>query len=119
MLRVVEYHEGRIVGHSSRDSTAIAAREKPVNKKRNVAVPTGPKHKRGRPRNGESRPMKKLKRLDRQIRMKPGKALKELGTDYAWGCKTNSQGNVSSWKGYREQSSRNSVFCAECCASRR
>ena len=41
--------------------------------------------------------------------MKPGKALKELDTDCAWGCKKNSQGNVSYWKGYREPSSRNSI----------
>lgn len=98
---VSQYHEGRIVGHISRDSTAIVAREKPVNKKQDVAVPTGPKRKRGRPRKGESRPMKKLKRLERQLKMKPGKALKELDTDCAWGCKTNSQGNVSFWKGYK------------------
>lgn len=47
---VSQYHEGMIVGHISRDSTAIAAREKPVNRKREVAVPTGPKRTRGRPR---------------------------------------------------------------------
>jgi hypothetical protein len=96
---VSQYYEGRIVGHISRDSTAIAAREKPVNKKHDVAVLTEPKRKRGRPQKGESRPMKKLKRLERQLKMKPGKALKELGTDCAWSCKANSQGNVSFWKG--------------------
>ena len=96
---VSQYYEGRIVGHISRDSTAIAAREKPVNKKHDVAVLTEPKRKRGRPRKGESRPMKKLKRLERQLKMKPGKALKELDTDCAWSCKANSQGNVSFWKG--------------------
>ncbi|MGB7986006.1 MAG: transposase [Terracidiphilus sp.] len=98
---VTQYHEGRIVGHISRDSTAIPAREKPVNKKRDVAIPTGPKRKRGRPRKGEVRPPKQPGRLERQLRMKPGKALKELGTDCAWGCKKNSQGNVSFWKGYK------------------
>ena len=45
--------------------------------------------------------MKKLKRLERQLKMKPGKALKELDTECAWSCKTNSQGNVSFWKGYK------------------
>jgi len=30
--------------------------------------------------------------------MKPGKA---LNTDCAWGCKKNSLGNVSFWKGYK------------------
>ncbi len=98
---VTQYHEGRIVGHISRDSTAIPAREKPVNKKRDVAIQTGPKRKRGRPRKGEVRPAKQPGRLERQLRMKPGKALKELDTNCAWGCKKNSQGNVSYWKGYK------------------
>jgi transposase len=47
---VTQYHEGRIVGHVSRDSTAISARGKLGNKKRDVAITTGPKYKRGRPR---------------------------------------------------------------------
>jgi IS5 family transposase len=33
--------------------------------------------------------------------MKPRKALKELDTDCTWGCKKNSQGNASFWKGYK------------------
>lgn len=98
---VSHYHEGRIVGHVSRDSTAISAREKPVNKKRDVAISPRPKRKRGRPRKGEVRPLKEPGRLERQLKMKPGKALKELDTDCAWGCKKNSQGNVSFWKGYK------------------
>jgi IS5 family transposase len=98
---VSQYHEGRIVGHVSRDSTAIAVREKPVNKKRDVAISTGPKRKRGRPRKGETCPPKEPRRLERQLRMKPGKALKELDSNCAWGCKKNSQGNVSFWKGYK------------------
>jgi IS5 family transposase len=98
---VSQYHKGRIVGHISRDSTAIAAREKPVNKKRDVDVPTGPTYKRGRPRKGETRPAKEPSRLEQQIRMEPGEAIKELDTDCAWSCKKNSQGNVSFWKGYK------------------
>src|ERR1700674_4548289 len=42
-------HEDRLVGHISRDATAIEAREKPVK----TAVPKPPKRKRGRPRKGE------------------------------------------------------------------
>jgi transposase len=98
---VMRCHEGRIVGHISRDSTAIPAREKPCNKKRDVAIPTVPTHKRGRPRKGETRPAKEPGRLERQLKMKPGRALKELNADCAWGCKKNSQGNVSFWKGYK------------------
>lgn len=98
---VSQYHDGRIVGHISRDSTAIPAREKPANKKRDVAIATKTKRKRGRPRKGEMRPPKKPGRLERQLKMKPAKALKELDTDCAWGCKKNSQGNISFWKGYK------------------
>lgn len=98
---VAQYHEGRIVGHISRDSTAITVRAKPVNKKRDVAIPVGPKRKRGRPRKGDVRPAKQPGRLERQLKMKPGKALKELDTECAWGCKKNSQGNVSFWKGFK------------------
>ncbi len=51
-----------VVGHISRDSTAIAAREKPQAKE---AKPKTTR-KRGRPRNGETRPQE-LRRLDRQL----------------------------------------------------
>ena len=95
------YHEGHIVGHISRDSTAIPVREKPINKKSDVVIVPQPKRKRGRPRKGESRPAKRLSRLERQLRMKPGKAVAELDSACAWGCKKNSQGNVSFWKGYK------------------
>ena len=70
---VREYHQGHIVGHVSRDSTAIEAREKP----------------------------KEKKRLDRQLSMPSGGALKELNKECTWGCKQNSQGNVQFWKGYK------------------
>jgi IS5 family transposase len=98
---VAHYYEGRIIGHISRDSTAIPARGKPTNKKRDVAITRETKRKRGRPRKGEALPPKKPGRLERQFKMKPGKALKELDRDCAWGCKKNSQGNVWYWKGYK------------------
>lgn len=94
-----DFHKDRIVGHISRDSTAIAAREAPSNRKRDVVQK--PKRKRGRPRKGEIRPGKKPSRIERQVRMKPGQAIAELNASCAWGCKTNSQGNVMSWKGYK------------------
>lgn len=94
---VKEYHSGMIVGHISRDSTAIAARENPVNKRKEVVKL---KRKPGRPKKGEVRP-KVPKRLDRQFPMKSGKGFNELNTDCAWGCKKNSQGKVQTWKGYK------------------
>ncbi|MCP4062165.1 MAG: transposase [Gammaproteobacteria bacterium] len=97
---VRKYHSELIVGHISRDSTSISAREKPTNKKKDVSV-NKPKRKRGRPKKGEERPPKEKKRLLRQISMRSGKALKELDKACAWGCKKNSQGNVHYWKGYK------------------
>ena len=46
-------HGDRLVGHLSRDSTAIKAREKPAAKEKAQAPP---KRKRGRPKKGEERP---------------------------------------------------------------
>ena len=92
-----EYHSDMLVGHISRDSTAISAREKPVNKKKEVMKP---QRKRGRPKKGEVR-LKEQKRLTRQLSMKSGKAFRELNTGCAWGCKKNSQGKVQTWKGYK------------------
>ena len=96
---VRDYLDGRIVGHISRDSTAIEAREKPVNRKKDVKPPSP--RKRGRPKKGEQRPPAPPRRLERQVSMTSGEALRELNGDCAWGCKRNSQGNISYWKGYK------------------
>ena len=53
-----------IVGHVSRDSTAIPVREKPVPKAESDEEPM--KRKRGLPRKGEVRPPKAKTRLERQ-----------------------------------------------------
>lgn len=98
---VREYHTERLVGHISRDSTAISAREKPVNKKKDVKLSKKPKRKRGRPRKGEIRPPQEPTRLQKQLSMSSGEALRKLDTACAWGCKKNSQGNVQFWKGYK------------------
>ena len=60
-----ETHHDRLVGHLSRDSTAIEAREKPATKEK---APPPPKRKRGRPKKGEEQP-KVLTRLERQPTM--------------------------------------------------
>ena len=46
---LVKTHRDRLVGHLSRDSTAIEAREKPTAKEK---TPPPPKRKRGRPKKG-------------------------------------------------------------------
>ncbi len=95
---VQQYHEGKLVRVVARDSTAIAARERPHNKKKE-AKPV--KHKRGRPRKDEVREPKMEKRMKRQLRQSSGKSLRELDKECAWGCKKNSQGNPQYWKGYK------------------
>ena len=98
---VDRYLKGRLIEHISRDSTAIEAREKPENKKREVEEQPGGKKRRGRPRKSESKAQKKAKRLARQARQKASESISELNMKCCWGCKRNSQGNVSFWKGYK------------------
>ena len=98
---VTAYYAGKLVGDLSRDSTAIAARGKPCNKKSDVALPKPEKYRRGRPRKGEERPQKALPVIAQQTTMSLEEALKTLDKRCSWGCKRNSQGNVSYWKGYK------------------
>ena len=93
---IVKTHRNRLVGHLSRDSTAIAAREKPAAKEKTPP----PKRKRGRPKKGEQRP-KVLKRLDRQAAMSLPAMLDELPTACDVGMKKDSKGYKSAWVGYK------------------
>jgi hypothetical protein len=96
---LIEGHLGeQIVGHISRDSTAINAREKPEPK----AKPTEKKPKKqGRPKKGEERP-KEPTRLERQA---AGQSIAEMVDDLPKacnvGCKRNSKGHTTSWIGYK------------------
>lgn len=92
-----ETHEDRLVGHLSRDSTAIEARETPT---RNDKQPEQPKRKRGRPRKGEER-QKQPTRLERQATMTKQAMLADLPTACAVGVKKNSKGNTEVWIGYK------------------
>jgi transposase len=98
---VDHYLGGKLVGHISRDSTAIEAREKPQNRKRDVEERPRGKRRRGRPRKKEPKAVKKAKRLAKQARQKASEALSELNQECCWGCKRNSQGNANFWKGYK------------------
>ena len=98
---MVKQHAGpKLAGHVSRDATAIEAREKPV-RKEPKAPKSEPKHKRGRPRQGELRAAKEPKRLDLQ----PGRSLAEnvadLPTQCDVGAKINAKGHKTSWTGYK------------------
>lgn len=94
---VIKEHMGdKIVGHISRDSTSIDAREKPVRKIKILK----PKKKRGRPRKGEIR-IKDLTRLERQQSMGATEMLEELPKVCDVGTKMNSKGYKRSWIGYK------------------
>jgi hypothetical protein len=90
-------HEDRLVGHISRDATAIEAREKPVK----TAVPEPPKRKRGRPKKGEVVEKKEPRRLERQAAMSLAEMLSDLPTHCAVGTKRNAKGHTTSWIGYK------------------
>ena len=89
----------RLIGHISRDSTAIAVRERPVKvtaePAQEAAAPaTGqPSGKRRRPR--------KLNRIERQQGMALEEMLADLPRHCSIGCKTNSQGRKETWRGYK------------------
>jgi hypothetical protein len=94
---IEKYESPRLVGHISRDSTPIEARERPAKKVQKEELP---KHKRGRPKKGEVR-IKRVTRLERQQTMTPEEMLKDLPTDCDSGSKLNSKGQIWHWFGYK------------------
>ena len=93
---IVRTHENRLVGHISRDSTEIDAREKPV---KNME-PEKPKGKPGRPKKGEERPKEK-RRLERQQDMSLLQMLGDLPRQCNVGTKRDSKGYKTTWIGYK------------------
>ena len=95
---IKQTHKDRLVGHISRDATAIEAREKPA-----LTAPTEivPKRTRGRPKKGEAGPAKELKRLERQVNMTLAAMLADLPMGCAVGTKRNAKGYKTSWIGYK------------------
>ena len=91
-----------LVGHISRDSTAIEAREKPQKKDKVACGSKSQKSKRkqGRPKKGEER-LKEPTRLELQQSMSIEEALKELPKGCDVGTKKNSKGYKESWIGYK------------------
>jgi hypothetical protein len=94
---IKEHYADEIVGHNSRDSTAIEAREKPL-KKAPVKKITA---QRGRPKQGEER-VKPLTRIEKQASgMGLEDMLNELPKACDVGTKKNSKGYKVSWTGYK------------------
>jgi len=96
---MVQVYAGpKLVGHVSRDATAIEAPERPAPKP--VAqTPVAPR-KRGRPKQGEERPAP-TKRLEVQPARTLAENLADLPTRCDVGCKRNSKGHQESWIGYK------------------
>jgi hypothetical protein len=89
----------RLIGHISRDSTAIEVREKPQPKPKTKTKEAQPKPPRRKP--GEPKRPEQMKRIERQAAM----SLKEMTADLPRRCdvgtKTNSKGNKYVWVGYK------------------
>jgi len=94
---VTDYLSGELIGHISRDATAIVGREKPAKK---VKVPKVP-YKRGRPAKNEVREPLPEKRLDKQVTQTAEDAIKELPAICDRGTKKNAKGYKESWNGYK------------------
>jgi len=90
-------YAGELVGHLSRDSTAIEAREKPVKKSPVEKTPVN----RGRPKQGEAR-IKPQTRIEKQAAGLPlADMIADLPTACDVGTKQNSKGYKTSWIGYK------------------
>jgi hypothetical protein len=86
----------RLIGHISRDATAIEARERAV-KKETPPKPQGKlRRKRGAPKTAEE-----MTRIERQQTMKLPEMLADLPRQCTVGCKANSQGRKETWRGYK------------------
>src|SRR6266567_4902449 len=97
---IAETQKDRLIGHISRDSTEIEAREKPV--RLPVApAPAKPAGKKGRPKKGDSPPAPEPTRLERQAGMKLEELLADLPRACNVGSKKNSKGYLETWVGYK------------------
>ena len=101
---LVKRHCGpQLVGHISRDATAIAAPEQPT--RRPATEPTAPgpvtPRKRGRPKKGEARPAKPATRLQLQPARTLAQNLADLPRSCDCGGKKGSKGQMEYWQGYK------------------
>lgn len=94
---IKSYESERLVGHLSRDSTDIPAREKAAPKPARLAKA---KRKLGPPGKGEARPAKEPTLMERQLGMTLEAMLLALPRACNWGAKKKC-GATSFWKGYK------------------
>ena len=86
-----------LIGHISRDATAIVGREKPAKKVKAVKVT----QKKGRPAKDEIREPVEPKRLDVQRGQTPEEAIALLPKVCDRGIKKNSKGYTETWNGFK------------------
>ena len=92
-----------LIGHISRDGTAIEAREKPVKTEKKEAAPENKPAKRrpGRKKKGEVAAAPKLTRIAQQLQQGLPRMVAELPKGCDRGSKCNAQGYKNSWNGYK------------------
>ena len=95
---VVETQKGRLVGHISRDSTAIEAREYFASKPKAKQKPKAKKRGR-RPRGQAAAPA--ARRLIRQLTQTLPEMRRDLPTGCDIGSKVSSKGYQQHWRGYK------------------
>jgi Transposase domain (DUF772) len=98
---LAETQKDRLIGHISRDSTEIEAREKPVRPLVAVEPAKPAAGKKGRPKKGEPQPAPEPTRMERQAGMKLEELLADLPRDCNVGSKKNSKGYLETWVGYK------------------
>ena len=94
-------HSERLIGHISRDATAIEGREQSVKTFTPKVVPSATPKKRGRPKKGETRHKPDPTRLELQLKMTLSQMLADLPKACDIGTKKNSKGLSVKWKGYK------------------
>lgn len=110
---IKEHLGAELIGHISRDGTAIEARERPARIKTTAVTlsptvpmstpqtPVAPVRKRGRPRRGEVREPVKESPIHRQRQQTLAQMLEDIPTACDRGTKCNAQGYKLSWNGYK------------------
>jgi transposase len=91
---VINAHKGKIVQHVSRDSTAIPARE-------HIAKKRKPVKKHGKSDKSTIKAPKPPNVIETQKSESAKEAIDKLSKECSYGCKKNSQGNISFWRGYK------------------
>lgn len=90
-------HRDRLVGHISRDSTAIEARERFPQ----AQSEPGKKKKKQKRRPKRAKASERGTQIERQRKMTLDKMLAELPTQCAIGVKKSSKGHTQYWRGYK------------------